>query len=323
LDHTIYYGHSRIYFFLLFKGFSKVLICGGYNPNINSCEFIDLESSATTCKNPPNFPTTVYQAIGGFGLKENPIICGGFQNDIKSSRCFSLVNNNWVSSAGMQSIRNVAALAQLPNGKLLVTGGSNGLGDGLGSAEMLTKDGWESNIASLPIRIVSHCMVTINSTTVMVIGGMNNGRWSRMTFYFTIGEESMIEGPELNSKRSDHSCGRIKKDKEGQELSIIVAGGWAGGSSYLSSVEILDDGSNEWQTGPELPFGIERSQMVEDQNGGVVLIGGDSSSGILDTLYHLPHGGQDAAWTKMDQKLKTVRFWHTAFLVPDKIVDCS
>ena len=105
-------------------------------------------------------------------------------------------------------------------------------------------------------------------------------------------------------------------------MSIIVAGGWDG--SYLLSVEILDVGSNEWQTGPELPFGIYRSQMVEDQNGGVVLIGGDSQSvGTLDTLYQLPHGGQDAVWTKMEQKMKTGREQHTAFMVPDNIVDCS
>jgi hypothetical protein len=105
-------------------------------------------------------------------------------------------------------------------------------------------------------------------------------------------------------------------------MSIIVAGGYY--SSYLSSVEILDEGSNEWQTGPELPFGIYSSQIVEDQNGGVVLIGGESSSiSKLDTLYQLPHGGQDAVWTKMEQKMKTGRNEHTAFLVPDNTVDCS
>ncbi len=105
-------------------------------------------------------------------------------------------------------------------------------------------------------------------------------------------------------------------------MSIIVAGGYD--SSYLSSVEILDEGSNEWQTGPELPFGIRFSQMVEYQNGGVVLIGGYSSPGVnLDTLYQLPHGGQDAVWTKMEQKMNTGRYEHTAFLVPDNIADCS
>jgi hypothetical protein len=64
--------------------------------------------------------------------------------------------------------------------------------------------------------------------------------------------------------------------------------------------------------------------MVEDQNGGVILIGGGSPSvSHLDTLYHLPHGGQDAVWTKMEQKMKNGRRQHTAFLVPDNIVDCS
>jgi hypothetical protein len=136
-------------------------------------------------------------------------------------------------------------------------------------------------------------------------------------------KESWTEGAELKNKRRSHSCGKIRRNKESQEMSIIVAGG-LDDSSRLSSVEILDEGSNEWQTGPELPFGISESQMVEDQNGGIFLIAGYSSSvGILDTLYQLPHGGQDAVWTKMEQKMNTGRRDHTAFMVPDNIVDCS
>ncbi len=133
----------------------------------------------------------------------------------------------------------------------------------------------------------------------------------------------MTEGPELKNKRGGHSCGKIRRNKESQEMSIVVAGGYDG-SSYFSSVEILDEDSNEWQTGPELPIEIFYSQMVEDQNGGVVLIGGYSPSLVnLDTLYQLPHGGQDAVWTKMEQKMQTRRREHTAILVPDNIVDCS
>jgi hypothetical protein len=165
-------------------------------------------------------------------------------------------------------------------------------------------------------------MVTINSTTVMAIGGYQNDQYSGKTFYFTIGEESWTEGPELKNKRDFHSCGKIRRDKDSQEMSIIVAGGYDG--SLLSSVEILHEGSNEWQTGPELPFAINKSQMVEDQNGGVVLIGGQTSSvSNLDTLYQLPHGGQDIVWTKMEQNLKTGRNQHTAFFIPDNIFDCS
>jgi hypothetical protein len=234
-----------------------------------------------------------------------------------------LENNEWVSSASMNSVRTYAAAAQLQDGKLLVTGGLDGFDSDLNSAEMLTEEGWESNIPSLPVTIYAHCMVTVNPTTVMVIGGWQNGQgYSGKTFYFTFGEESWTEGPELKKDREGHSCGKIRRNIESQEMSIIVAGGYL--FSYLSSVDILDVGSNEWQTGPELPIGIYESQMVEDQNGGVVLIGGFSSSGgILDTLYQLAHGGQDDVWTKMEQKMETGRYWHTAILVPDNIVDCS
>ncbi len=301
----------------MFLGFSKLLICGGVSTD--TCEVINLASSASTCKYPPNFPAEVHSAIGGLGFKGNPILCVGLQNDVFSNKCYSLENNEWVSSASMSSARVAAAAAQLQDGKLLLTCGYDGFAY-LNSAEMLTEEGWEGNIPSLPVTIARHCMVTVNSTTVMAIGGYQNKQYSVKTFYFTFGEESWTEGPELKNKRSYHSCGKIRRNKE---MSIIVAGGYDG-SSYLSSVEILDEGSNEWHTGPELPFGINHSQMVEDGNGGVVLIGGESPSvSNLDTLYQLPHGGQDAVWTKMEQKMKTGRYWHTAFMVPDNTVDCS
>jgi hypothetical protein len=251
----------------LFKAFSKLLICGGYSPYTDTCEVINLASSASTCSNPPNLPATVYQAIGGLGFKGKPILCGGYQNGAVSNKCYSLENSQWVSSASMNSVRAYAAAAQLQDGKLLETRGYDATVL-LNSAEISTEEGWESNVPSLPVNIYTHCMVTVNSTTVMVIGGRQNGQTSGKTFFFTFGEESWTEGTELKNKREGHSCGKIRRNKESQEMSIIVAGGWSGGSSRLSSVEILDEGSNEWQTGPELPFGIDKSQMVEDQNGG-------------------------------------------------------
>jgi hypothetical protein len=309
------------------KGFSRLLICGGESNSgkIDQCEAIDLKSNKT-CQNPPNFPSKVYGAIEGLVFTKDPIICGGSQsanNYIPSNMCYSLKNNEWKTSKNMSSARTFAAAAQLKDDKLLVTGGYNAYISYVNSAEILTEEGWESNIPSLPVTIYVHCMVTVNSTTVMAIGGDQSNQWSVKSFFFTFGEESWIEGPDLKNKRSDHSCGRIRRKIESQEMSIIVAGGHNGTSS-LSSVEILGEDSNEWLTGPELPFGIDGSRMVDDQNGGVILIGGKSSSlGYLDTLYQLPHGGQDAVWTRMDQKMKTGRWDHTAFMVPDNIVDCS
>ncbi len=304
------------------QGLSKLLICGGNR--IDSCEVINLKSSASSCNTPPNFLTSVFRAIGGLGLKANPILCGGVQDHVRSNKCYSLENNVWVSSASMNSVRVFAAAAQLQDGKLLVTGGYFGSSSVLNSAEILTEQGWESNVPSLPVTIYAHCMLPVNSTTVMVIGGIQNGEYSGKTYFLTIGEERWMEGPELKNKRIGHSCGKIRRNKKSQEISIIVAGGYINYFSSLSSVELLVKISNEWQTGPELPIGIYNSQMVEDSNGGVVLIGGSSSSiEPHNNLYKLPHAGRDAVWTKMQQKLKTGRREHSAFLVPGNIVECS
>ncbi len=217
--------------------------------------------------------------------------------------------------------RNYAAASQLKDGNLLVTGGYDGP-EYLNSTEMLTEGGWESRLPPLPFTIAHHCMLTVNSTTVIVIGGTQNDQISGRTFYFTFGAETWTKGPELKFKRGYHSCGRIIRSKESQEMSIVVAGGKD--DFFLSSVEILDIDSNEWRHGPELSIAICQSQMVEDPNGGAILIGGRSpSNDYLDTLFQLPHGGQDAVWTKMEQTLKIGRHAHTAFLVADNIVDCS
>jgi hypothetical protein len=144
----------------------------------------------------------------------------------------------------MNSVRISAAAVQLPDGKLFVTGGKAAHSSDLNSTEMLSTEGWESNIPSLPVTIAYHCMATVNSTTVLAIGGKQNSQILRKTFYFTFGKENWTEGPELKNEREYHSCGKIRRNKESQEMSIIVAGGFHG--TFLSSVEILDEGSNEW-----------------------------------------------------------------------------
>ncbi len=59
-------------------------------------------------------------------------------------------------------------------------------------------------------------------------------------------------------------CPLILDGSQDESRSIIVVGGWDG-SSQMSSVEILDEGSHEWREGPELSFGIDQAQLVEDR----------------------------------------------------------
>jgi hypothetical protein len=284
----------------------------------DTCEVISLDSPAKTCKNLPNFPEQkVFEAFGGLGLNDNPVIC-------TFTSCYTLKKNAWVSFVSLKLPRYSAVATQLQDGKLLVTGGSLRDGNLFDSVELLTEVGWESKIPALPIPLYSHCVVVVNSTTVMVIGGYLNNDRSGRTFYFTFGKEKWTEGPALNNVRRDHSCTTIRRDKDSQSMSIIVTGGNGANFVQLSSVEILDEGSNEWRAGPEFPVKISYHQMVTDKNGGAVVIGGYTKPKVyLDTLYQLLHAGLDAKWTLMTQKLKLARGSAPAFLVPDSIVDCS
>ena len=101
---------------------------------------------------------------------------------------------------------------------------------------------------------------------------------------------------------------------------MIVVGGNCG--PWLSSVEVFDSESWQWRSGPELPIGIGAGSLVEDVDGGIVLLGGCSdSSEYLDSIYRLADVSAD--WIEMPKKLKTGRHAHTSFLVPDEIAACQ
>ena len=85
----------------------------------------------------------------------------------------------------------------------------------------------------------------------------------------------------------------------------------------------LDAGAQEWRSGPDIPLGLMYTAIVQDQDGGVVLIGGGSSQGLSDTLFRLPHAGANAVWEELPQKLKTGRQGPIAFLIPDDITNCT
>ena len=80
-------------------------------------------------------------------------------------------------------------------------------------------------------------------------------------------------GPSLLRGRKNLNCGRIRADRGSDQFSIIIAGGLG------PLVEILDHGSDVWRQGPELPFKVSVASMVEDSEGGVILVGGYSETG--------------------------------------------
>ena len=238
---------------------TKVLVGLGLSSDGNGTEFevIDLESITNVCENIVPFPVIVAGAVGGLGLDGRPLICGGFDNP----NCYSYDYNGWIQTFTMiQPKRDFSAASKspYPYTSLLVTGGyipGQIIHD---SSEVLTQTGWIQT-PSMPAALENHCMVKVNTTTVMIIGGYSNSSSSPSTFYFNVDSETWIEGPPLNIARRFHSCGLIRKTGKS---SIIVIGGITN-YVYLQSVEILDDGSTQWRYGPDFKFGICGTKLIE------------------------------------------------------------
>ena len=292
-------------------------------------EIIDLASSSTSCQDLTNLPVQNYEGIGGLAPNRNPIFCdvcdGLTDYRLIPGHCYLYENGAWKFSPPRNSVRRFASISQspYPNGtnNLFVTGGNNVGGD-LKTAEVLTDSGWQKLPSSLPVRIAKHCMVLLNSTTVLIIGGRQNKEdFSPNTFYFNTEYEKWIEGPKLMFGRMYHSCGMLQKDSQSLQSSVIVAGG-RGNIEILSTVEILDVGASDWRAGPNLPLPILSTSMVEGPSGGVLLIGGyKNGHGLLKSIYKLSHANSE--WVLMPQKLRAAAWRSTAFLVPDEITNCS
>ncbi len=132
-------------------------------------------------------------------------------------------------------------------------------------------------------------------------------------------------GPSLKTRRHSHSCGKIFTNAGKTRYSIVAAGGFlqlGTSTPATSSVEILDDGATAWRNGPNLPADIAVAAMVQDYQGGVIMIGGYlvSSSQVLNTVLRLQHAA--AQWEILTQKLNTVRFLPLTFLIPDNYTFC-
>jgi hypothetical protein len=170
---------------------------------------------------------------------------------------------------------------------------------------------------SLPVGIALHCMALINSTAAIVMGG-NKGDWtnSKNTHIFSSVNQEWSNGPALNQNKDVCVCGQIRANGQSPKTSVIVI------DAKNLSVEVLGEGETEWKFGPELPFSIGLTVLIEDESNGIYLIGGLSAElGILDKILYLPHA--EANWQELPQKLKTKRHLHTAFFVPDEITNCD
>lgn len=204
------------------------------------------------CQIPP-YPKWIVAASGAI-INSKLIICGGALPTSTSTACFSLepMGHTWQNTGNLLRPRGGAAAIET-NGKLFVTGGWNEKDQILQSTELFDESTMQSTFGpDLPVKIAMHCMVKLNSSMAMIIGGMENSissgtsHYTSRTYFYSATDQTFTMGPKLLYGRSHASCGVLKGEKSSD---IVVAGGW-NGKSILKSTEYLTlDNLGSWKLG--------------------------------------------------------------------------
>jgi hypothetical protein len=195
---------------------TKLLVATGYGAGA-SVEIVNLDESNPDyiCNNLPDFPFSIQFATGQLYNRKTPIICGGVGGSYHCE-CHSLKDGAWQSIQSLNECRYATASAVFSNPNnnedddiLLITGGRKG-GSVFSTVESFDGNLWNQTMfADLPTTIGFHCMVKINNTMLLQIGGTIDGYYSGTTdktYFFDIILNEWISGPKLNVGRIYQSC---------------------------------------------------------------------------------------------------------------------
>jgi hypothetical protein len=224
-----------------------VLVTTGKDLGSKKMEIMDLEDPTNVCQ--PSFLADypinrVEGASGGLLTNNNALICGGYE---RLDDCFSINHNGIKTTARLSQPRSFAASVVWNSTTLWMTGGYLDCSGRTKSTEFVQLTGTTLG-PDLPLELTYHCLVSLNDTTLLLIGGrLSGGTKSNATWFYHTDHNIWTDGPSLILGRSSLSCALFKSPQHGHTDTVIITGGYNGES--LASTEFLNLDSNSWESG--------------------------------------------------------------------------
>jgi len=237
--------------FHLFSDCHKILVLNGLDVDTSQAvESAEIFPPYKTCPDLQPFPVAIRATFGALLPDINkPIVCGGYDVNTLSNACFLYGSTGWKATFSMKRPRwHFTGMAKSPylndSHKMFILGG------GSPSSEVLTDAGWEITGPYLPSDFYLSCMISINRTSILVIGGQSDlDVLTNSTYIFNSVNNRWVVGPSLNSKRRYFGCGKIRQDEESDNKLFLVAGGSTEDPSAAYTVELLGDVTDSWYNG--------------------------------------------------------------------------
>ncbi len=298
-----------------------------------STQILDIEDPTMICQDAPDYYPIDAQGINSEGalLDGMPFLCDLLEEH--STNCQFLGSEStdqFVTNMTLTMSRRGSASILLPgsNDTLWITGGKVKMNSKnaifVKSTEYISPKNGSRPGPDLPARLFHHCLVQVNDSTLLLVGGISNQREdSKDSYYFDVNLEIWTRGPDLAIARHTHACGRLKDKGFKNGTMIVVAGGK---KEAARSTEILVENGLVWTKGPDLPISLRSSVMVSkpDQYQLLVIGGCDpDGGGQSEANFRLTSYLGELSWSRMQQQLSPGRCGHVAMLVPDSLTQCE
>jgi len=219
----------------MFSALTKLLVATGLGSN--SVEVVNLDENTPNlvCNNLPDLPNKLQGLTGQLYQGSKPILCGGCNSLlINQCGCYIYEYRSWNKIADLaMCVRFPSSIYMtLPDNHelFLITGGLND-GNARKIVQSYNGSSWnEDGNVVLPEPNWQHCLVKINDSTLLMIGG-DSGSITKKTFFLHIGETKWTPGPALKIGRRGHGCGIIdwfNPSSNQLEKVVFAVGGYDG-----------------------------------------------------------------------------------------------
>ena len=233
------------------------------------------------------------------------VVIGGFSSAggvLNSIEVYDPSAGTWATLGGatLATARARHSAVTLPNGDVLVSGGVDGTGAALSSAEIFRVSNNTVTQVAEAMSAARHSVtgVLLPDGRILIPGGKNTagGGLSSVEIYDPLdngGAGGFVAAPSMSAARGDHS---ISQAPDGR---VFVAGG-----TGLSSVEIFDSLSGTWSSAAAMNTARAGHVGVLTGDGRLLLAGGHNGATVIGTAqvyipssnsYDAPNGDMQTA----------------------------
>lgn len=194
--------------------------------------------------------------------------------------------------AALGGPRSHHTATRLPDGKILLVGGSQGPNEPLASVEIFDPvAGSIAQVASLHTPRHDHSATLLPDGRVLIIGGYSlPQQWLSDAEVYDLSTNTWTVVPPLYSHGVSHSATLMSDGR------VLVVGGCTGSGVCTERVEIFDPQDNSWIDAAPLKSDRASQAALSLDDGRVLVVGGQSAGNVLNDGDALLYDPQTNTW---------------------------